>query len=69
LPITIVDIDAATHASWRQPIVTPRIEIVRLLELITAGRPAAVVVDIDLSGVAGAPSGESPARQRRPADP
>jgi hypothetical protein len=49
-PVTIVDIDAATYAAWHAPLVTPRAELRRLLEIVTAAKPAAVVVDIDVSG-------------------
>jgi CHASE2 domain-containing sensor protein len=49
-PVTIVDIDAETYAAWHAPLVTPRSELRRLLETVSAAKPMAVVVDIDLSG-------------------
>lgn len=49
IPVTIVDIDSATHRAWGQPAVTPREPLVRMLEVVTAAQPSAVVVDIDLS--------------------
>jgi len=49
LPITIVEIDADTMRDWNSPAITPRGELARLLQVITAASPAAVVVDIDLS--------------------
>jgi hypothetical protein len=50
IPVTIVDIDEATHRSWQSPAITPRGELARLLSVVTAAAPSAVVVDIDLSG-------------------
>ncbi|HEX9773485.1 MAG TPA: CHASE2 domain-containing protein [Steroidobacteraceae bacterium] len=50
IPVTIVDIDEATHRGWRSPAITPRGELARLLSVVTAVAPSAVVVDIDLSG-------------------
>jgi len=50
LPVTLVDIDAATHAAWHSPIITPRADIARLIDAVTSAAPLAVVVDIDLSG-------------------
>jgi CHASE2 domain-containing sensor protein len=49
-PVTIVDIDAATYAAWHSPLATPRAELARMLGIVTAASPEAVVVDIDLSG-------------------
>jgi len=49
IPVTIVDIDAATYQGWGSPVITPRDQLTRLLEVVTAAGPAAVVVDIDLS--------------------
>jgi CHASE2 domain-containing sensor protein len=53
LPVTLVDIDAATHAAWHSPIITPRAEVARMIDVVTSADPLAVVVDIDLSGNAG----------------
>jgi len=53
LPVTVVDIDEATHHSWQSPAITPRGELARLIEVVTRAEPSAVVVDIDLSGRAG----------------
>jgi adenylate cyclase len=50
IPVSIVDIDEATHRSWQSPAITPRGELARLLSVVTAAAPSAVVVDIDLSG-------------------
>ncbi len=49
IPVTIVDIDEATQQAWGSPALTPRKELTRLMEVVTRARPAAVVVDIDLS--------------------
>ncbi len=49
IPVTIVDIDEATQQAWGSPAITPRRELTRLMEVVTRARPAAVVVDIDLS--------------------
>lgn len=49
LPVTIVDIDEATQSQWRMPAVTPRDELVTLIDVVTASNPLAVIVDIDLS--------------------
>ena len=49
LPVVIVDIDDATYRGWGSPAVTPRGPLTRLLEIVTAAHPRAVVVDIDLS--------------------
>jgi CHASE2 domain-containing sensor protein len=48
-PVTIIDIDETTHRAWGSPAVTPREPLTRMLEIVTAARPQAVVVDIDLS--------------------
>jgi CHASE2 domain-containing sensor protein len=48
-PVAIVAIDDATYAAWGTPAVTPKAELVRLLEVTTAVAPVAVVLDIDLS--------------------
>jgi adenylate cyclase len=50
LPVTIVDIDEATYRGWESPAITPRGELARLIEVVSAAEPSAVVVDIDLSG-------------------
>ncbi len=55
IPITLVDIDEATNRKWKSPAVTPRGDLARLLEVVGAAGPAAIVVDIDLSW------GDSPA--------
>jgi len=47
--VTIVDIDSETHRAWGRPAVTPREPLARMLEVVTAAHPSAVVVDIDLS--------------------
>ena len=49
LPVTIVDIDEATQSQWQMPAVTPRDELVTLIDVVTASNPLAVIVDIDLS--------------------
>lgn len=52
VPVSIVDIDNDTYRGWGSPAITPRDELARLIEVVTAASPAAVVVDIDLSGAA-----------------
>jgi CHASE2 domain-containing sensor protein len=49
IPIAIVDIDEATHEAWGSPVITPRGDLERILEVVTAAAPSAVVVDVDLS--------------------
>lgn len=49
IPVTIVDIDERTNRDWNSPAITPRDKLVRMLEVVTAASPIAVVVDIDLS--------------------
>lgn len=49
VPVTIVDIDAATHQAWGSPAITPRDVLARMLQVASAAQPAAIVVDIDLS--------------------
>lgn len=49
IPVTIVDIDERTNRDWNSPAIAPRDQLVRMLEVVTAANPIAVVVDIDLS--------------------
>jgi CHASE2 domain-containing sensor protein len=49
IPITIVDIDENTNRAWNSPAITPRDKLARMLEVVTAANPIAVIVDIDLS--------------------
>ncbi|HQR48905.1 MAG TPA: CHASE2 domain-containing protein [Steroidobacteraceae bacterium] len=49
IPVTLVDIDEATNRAWGSPAITPRGDLARLLEVVSAAGPAAIVVDIDLS--------------------
>lgn len=49
LPVTLVDIDERTWRGWNSPAITPRLELVKLIETVSAAGPAVVVVDIDLS--------------------
>ena len=49
IPITIVDIDESTNRAWNSPSITPRDKLARMLEVVTAANPIAVIVDIDLS--------------------
>jgi len=48
-PVTVVDIDEATQAGWRHPVTTPRNDLVRMINVVAAANPAAIVVDIDIS--------------------
>lgn len=48
-PVTVVDIDEATQAAWRHPVTTPRSDLVRMIDVVAAANPAAIVVDIDIS--------------------
>jgi CHASE2 domain-containing sensor protein len=48
VPVTVVEIDAATHSAWGSPAVTPRDQLIALIARIVRWDPAAVVVDIDL---------------------
>jgi CHASE2 domain-containing sensor protein len=49
IPVTLVDIDAETYREWGTPPITPRDSLAQMLEVVTRARPAAVIVDIDLS--------------------
>ena len=49
IPVTLVEIDDATHRLWGSPVATPREPLVGLLQAVTHARPRAVVVDIDLA--------------------
>ena len=57
LPVTLVEIDDATHQAWGSPALTPRGELLRMIDAVVAADPALVVVDIDLSG--GGPDADS----------
>jgi CHASE2 domain-containing sensor protein len=62
VPVTIVDIDAATHRAWGSPATTPRDDLAQMLQVVSAAQPAAIVVDIDLSwgdGDSGATAADS----------
>jgi CHASE2 domain-containing sensor protein len=48
-PITLVAIDEATDSAWGNPALTPRAELVQLMDRVTQRRAAALVVDVDLS--------------------
>ena len=50
LPFVMVDIDNQTHRQWGSPLILPDDQISAILRQILAGAPAAVVVDLDLSG-------------------
>ena len=49
IPITIVDIDESTNRAWNSQAITPRDDLARMLEVVTAAGPISVVADIDLS--------------------
>lgn len=49
IPITIVDIDENTNRAWNSQAITPRDKLTRMIEVVTAANPIAVIVDIDLS--------------------
>jgi CHASE2 domain-containing sensor protein len=53
VPVTVVDIDEATHRGWQSPAITPRAELARLIDVVTRADPIAVVADIDISGRTG----------------
>lgn len=50
LPVTLVEIDDATYQAWGSPAMTPRGELVRMIDSVAAANPTVVVVDIDFSG-------------------
>ncbi len=51
VPISMVEIGEATYQAWGSPAITPRAALVGMLATITTrSNPAAIVVDIDLSG-------------------
>lgn len=49
IPITIVEIDDDGHRAWGNPAVTPRAELLNLISILADRKPAATVVDIDLT--------------------
>jgi hypothetical protein len=49
IPVTIVDIDEATQDAWHHPVATPRPDLQRMIAVVGAAKPAAIVVDIDVS--------------------
>lgn len=49
VPISMVEIGEATYRAWGSPAITPRADLVRMLDIVTRSNPTAVVVDIDLS--------------------
>jgi len=49
VPVTIVDIDETTQAGWHHPVVTPRLDLMRMISVVEAAKPAAIVADIDVS--------------------
>lgn len=53
LPVTVVEIDEAIYQAWNSPAITPRGDLARLIDVVIDVQPAAVIVDIDLSGVEG----------------
>lgn len=48
VPVTLVEIDEALYAEWGRPCVTPRDQLARLIGLVAAQQPSAIVVDINL---------------------
>lgn len=49
IPVAVVEIDDATHRAWRSPAVTPRDQLVSLIDAVAQAAPLAVVIDIDLA--------------------
>jgi len=49
VPVTLIEIDDATHRAWGSPAVTPRAPLVSLIETVSRAGPMAIVVDIDLA--------------------
>ena len=49
IPVTIVDIDEETHRSWGSPAITPRAELIGIVDRVTRANPFAIVADIDLA--------------------
>ncbi len=54
VPLTLVEIDEALYAEWGRPCVTPRDQLARLIGLVAAQQPTAIVVDINLDCATGA---------------
>jgi CHASE2 domain-containing sensor protein len=54
-PIALVDLDVDTQRRWGNPAQTPRDDLARMIETVSAAGAAAVVVDIDLSWSGDAP--------------
>src|SRR2546427_672801 len=42
VPVTIVDIDEATQAAWHHPLATPRVDLLRMIRVVEAAKPAAI---------------------------
>ncbi|NOR40674.1 MAG: CHASE2 domain-containing protein, partial [Gammaproteobacteria bacterium] len=53
VPFAFLDIDDATYKSWGEPYFTPRGKTLDLLRFSLTGNPAIVIIDIDLSRMAG----------------
>jgi len=56
VPLTLVEIDDRLYAEWGRPCVTPRDQLARLIALVAAQHPKAIVVDINLDCTATATS-------------
>lgn len=48
VPLTLIEIDEALYAQWGRPCVTPRDQLARLIGLVAAQGPTAIVVDVNL---------------------
>ncbi|MEW8508454.1 MAG: CHASE2 domain-containing protein [Candidatus Thiodiazotropha sp.] len=49
VPFLFIDIDEYSYRAWGEPLVTPRDKLARLLDYAIEGRPALVLLDVDLS--------------------
>jgi CHASE2 domain-containing sensor protein len=52
-PVVFYDIDEQTYTRWNEPFHIPRAKLARLIDAAAAGRPAALVIDIELDRAAG----------------
>jgi CHASE2 domain-containing sensor protein len=49
MPFVFIDIDDASWAEWKFPLITPRDKIAELIDHAAASKPALIFLDIDLS--------------------
>src|SRR5688572_21823669 len=53
IPFAFINIDEATYRDWHEPASVPRDRLLRLIDYAAAGRPLAIVVDVDVTRTTG----------------